>query len=191
MDGDSFGRMAYLVLLLLAVGGWAMVEFRGRLGQAARVLAAWGLIFVGVAAGYGLWRDMQRSMMPVQSVADGGTVLLPQASDGHFYAVVRVNGTDIRFMTDTGATNMVLSREDARRVGLDPDGMVYTGTASTANGIVRTARVTLDEVQLGPFTDEGFPAYVNDGQMDGSLLGMDYLRRYRIQIEGNAMVLSR
>jgi aspartyl protease family protein len=69
--------------------------------------------------------------------------------------------------------------------------MVYTGTASTANGIVRTARVTLDEVQLGPFTDEGFPAYVNDGQMDGSLLGMDYLRRYRIQIEGNAMVLSR
>ncbi len=33
MDGDTFGRLAYLVLLLVAVGGWVMVEFRQRMGR--------------------------------------------------------------------------------------------------------------------------------------------------------------
>ncbi len=190
LDGETFGRMTYLVILLLAVGGWALAEFRGRLGQAARMLVAWGLILVGVAAGYGLWRDMQGNLMPVQAV-ENGSIVLPRAADGHFYAVLTVNGTDVRFMTDTGATNMVLSRQDARRIGLDPDTLVYTGSASTANGTVRTARVTLDTVSLGPVTDRGFPAWVNDGEMDGSLLGMDYLRRFRISIEDDKMVLSR
>lgn len=191
MDGDDFGRMTYLVLLLLAVGSWALVEFRGRLGQAARMFMAWGLIFVGVAAGYGLWRDVQGNMMPLQDMAENGTIVLPRAADGHFYAILAVNGTEVRFMTDTGATNMVLSRDDARRIGLDPGALVYTGTANTANGTVATARVTLDRVALGPWEETGFAAYVNGGAMEGSLLGMDYLRRFRIEIEGDRMVLSR
>ncbi len=191
MDGDSFGRATYLVLLLLAVGGWAMVEFRGRFGQAARSFAAWGLIFVGVAAGYGLWNDMQQSLMPMQTTGEDGSIVLPRARDGHFYAVVGVNGTELRFIVDTGASNLVLSQQDARRVGIDPAGLVYTGTASTANGTVATARVRLKEVTLGPFTERDFPAAVNNGAMDGSLLGMDFLRRFRIAIDGDRMILSR
>ncbi|MBK6468677.1 MAG: TIGR02281 family clan AA aspartic protease [Rhodobacter sp.] len=191
MDGDIIARLGYLALLLAAVGGWVIVEYRRRMGQALRTAAAWGLIFIGVMTGYALWQDIRTDVIPSQLVTASGTVELPRAADGHYYATLTVNGAPIRFMADTGATNMVLSQDDARRIGIDPEGLLYLGQASTANGIVRTARVTLDSVDFGPFSDAPFSAWVNDGEMEGSLLGMDYLGRFRIEIAGDRMILSR
>ena len=34
MDGDTLARVAYLAIILVALGGWALVEFRQRMGQA-------------------------------------------------------------------------------------------------------------------------------------------------------------
>lgn len=191
MDGNDYGRLAYLALLLVAVGGYVIVEFRNRMGQALRVGAAWGLIFVGVIAGYGLWNDIRPDLIPRQMVSDTGTVEVPRADDGHFYIMLDVGGTPVRFMADTGASNMVLSTADAERLGFDPASLVYLGTAQTANGTVRTARVELPDVALGPFRDAGFPAWVNEGAMDMSLLGMEYLGLYRVEIAGDRMILTR
>ncbi len=190
MDGETWGRLAYLALLLVAVGGWVVVEYRGRIGQAARTAAAWGLIFLGVAAGYGLWTDMQARIAPLQVVAPG-QVILPRAEDGHYYATLTINGTEISFLADTGATTMVLSRADARALGIDPESLTYVGQAQTANGVVRTARVVLPEVRFGPFTDTNVPAQVTDGDLFGSLLGMDYLDRFDVRIENRQMILTR
>jgi aspartyl protease family protein len=189
MDGDTLGRVAYLAIILVALGGWAMVEFRQRMGQALRMAMAWGLIFVGVMAGYGLWTDLLTDIMPRQMVGDAGEIAVPRAADGHYYLTLEVNGTPIMFMADTGATNMVLSQQDATRLGIDPDSLLYLGEAATANGVVRTARVVLPLVELGPFRNEDFPAWVNDGEMEGSLLGMDYLGQFRVEIAGDQMVL--
>lgn len=191
MDGDALARMFYLILLLTALAGWGLAEFRGRMGQGLRMAVAWGTIFVAVMAGYALWSDMRLDGRPRQMVAEGGEITLPRAPDGHYYLRLDVGGTGVDFLVDTGATSVVLSRDDARRLGFDPDALVYTGTASTANGIVRTARVTLTDVTLGPYADDRLPAWVNDGEMEGSLLGMDYLGRFRIEIAGDVMVLRR
>jgi len=191
MDDNDFGRLIYLFLLLVAVGGWVLVEYRGRLGFALRTATAWGLIFVGVMAGYGLWNDLRLSEAPRQMMADGGEVVLPRAPDGHYYLTLTIDGTPLEFMVDTGATNVVLSRDDARKLGIDPDTLAYLGQAYTANGVVRTARVTLTDVALGDVVDARLAAYVNDGEMEGSLLGMDYLGRFRIEIDGGQMVLRR
>jgi aspartyl protease family protein len=191
MDGDTIARMAYLGLLLAAVGGWVIVEYRQRLGLALRAAAAWGLIFVGAVAGYGLWSDIRTDIGPAQMTVSEGKVELPRAPDGHYYATLMLNGTELRFMADTGATNMVLSQQDARRIGIDPATLVYLAEAQTANGTVRTARVTLDSVELGPFRDAPFQAWVTDGEMEGSLLGMDYLGLFRIEITGDRMILTR
>ncbi len=191
MDGDVWARLAYLGLLLAALGGWVLVEYRGRLGVAMRAAAAWGMIFVGAVAGYGLWQDIRTDILPRQSVAEGGEIRVPRAEDGHYYLMVEVNGTTVQFMADTGASNVVLSTEDARRLGIDPASLLYMGEARTANGTVRTARVTLPEVTLGPYQDADLTAWVNEGEMDISLLGMDYLGRYRIEMAGNEMVLRR
>lgn len=191
MDSETLARLGYLALLLAAVGGWVLVEYRGRIGQALRTAAAWGLIVIGLMAGYGLWQDIRTDITPRATVTEAGDIRLPRAEDGHFYITAEVDGTPITFMADTGATNIVLSTRDARRLGIDPESLLYMGEARTANGTVRTARVTLPQVELGPFADTDFPAYVTDGAMDISLLGMDYLRRYRVEIADDRMILSR
>jgi aspartyl protease family protein len=191
MDGIEFGRVAYLLLLLLAVGGWVIVEYRGRMGFALRTAMAWGLIFLGVMAGYGLWNDIRRTALPAQATMTDGRVEIPRAGDGHYHLTLDIGGTPVRFLVDTGATNVVLSRDDARRLGIDPATLTYLGQARTANGVVRTARVGLTDVRLGDFRDDRVAAYVTDGDMEGSLLGMDYLRRFRIEIADGRMVLTR
>jgi len=191
MDTDTVMRALFLGLLLAAVGGWMLVEYRQRMGQALRIALAWGLIFLGIVAGYGLWTDLRSTVLPQQMVTAAGTLEVPRAPDGHYYLSLQVNGTPVQFMADTGASNVVLSQQDARALGIDPEGLAYLGQAMTANGIVRTARIRLPEVTLGPFTDTEVPAYVTEGAMDISLLGMDYLGQFRIAIDGGTMVLSR
>lgn len=189
MDSDSIARLSYLLLLLAAVAGWVFVEYRGRLGQALRTALAWGMIFLGVMAGYALWQDIRKDVMPRQAVLEGGEIVLPRAGDGHYYVTLEIGGEAVDFVVDTGATNVVLSQADARRLGIAPEDLAFTGQASTANGTVRTARVTLADVRLGPIHDESLRASVTDGEMDMSLLGMDYLGRFRIAIENDEMVL--
>jgi aspartyl protease family protein len=188
MDGETLARVGYLAIILAALGGWVMVEFRHRMGQAVRMALAWGLIFVGVMAGYGLWSDIRRDIMPVQAVSDG-SVEVPRAADGHYYLTATIDGVGVPFMVDTGASGMVLAAKDAERLGLDLGSLKFYGEASTANGVVRTARVTLDEVVLGPFRSEKFGAFVTQGELDQSLLGMDYLGQFRMEFDGGKLVL--
>jgi aspartyl protease family protein len=190
IEGDDWGRLAYLGLILLALLGWVIVEYKSRLGFAMRSAAAWAMIFIGVSAGYGMWQDMQGRIMPLQEVTNGA-VELPRAQDGHYYATLTINGTEIEFLADTGASELVLSEEDAARLGIDRSTLRYLGEAQTANGVVRTARVVLPVVEFGPFRDTDVEAYVTDGDMGGSLLGMRYLGRFRIEIAERRMILSR
>ena len=189
MDGETLARVGYLAIILVALGGWVMVEFRQRMGQALRMALAWGLIFVGVMAGFGLWSDIRQDVMPMQEVASDGRVEVPRAEDGHYYLTLLINGTAVPFMVDTGASGMVLAGRDAERLGIDPESLRFLGQANTANGVVRTARVTLPEVELGPFRNEEFQAFVTEGALEQSLLGMDYLGQFRMEFDGGKLVL--
>ena len=150
------------------------------------------MIFVGALAAAGLWQDIRRDVIPRQAVLSDGRIELPAAADGHFYLTAEVNGAPVRFVVDTGASEMVLTRRDAERAGLDPAGLVYLGQARTANGTVATATVTLDSVRIGPVEDRGVRALVNRGEMDVSLLGMSYLNRFEaIEMRRDLLVLTR
>lgn len=191
MDGDRIAQLIYLGLLLAALGGWVAVEYRKRMGMALRTALAWGMIFLGVMAGYGLWSDISRDMVARQTIGEGGEIQIPRSPDGHYYVTLEINGEKMRFMADTGATNIVLSTDDARRLGIEPESLLFLEEAMTANGTVRTARVRLPEVRLGPFRDEDVAAYVSEGDMDLSLLGMDYLGQYHVELSRDRMILRR
>lgn len=190
MDGDQFARVVYLGLLLMAVGGWVLVEYRARLGQALRVALAWGMIFLGVAAGYGLWGDLRRDIRPDQ-IEGADQIEIPRSQDGHYYLRLQVNGQPVDFMVDTGASGITLAGQDAAQLGIDPASLSYLGRAVTANGEVRTARIKLPLVTVGPFSDQDVTAFVTDGPMEISLLGMDYLGLFSIRIAGDKMILQR
>ncbi len=52
--------------------------------------------------------------------------------------------------------------------------------------------VRLDSFAIGPINDNGLRAFVNQGDMAGSLLGMSYLQRYsKIEITDGALTLTR
>jgi len=193
MTGDQTASLLYLALLGTVIAGYVLLAHRQSLGRAMRQMGLWALIFLGVIAAYGLWADIQGTVMPRQSVfAEQGRVEIPLAPDGHYHMTLGINGTPVRFVVDTGASDLVLSREDAARVGLAPEELAFIGAARTANGMVQTARVWLDEVKLGPLQDRHVPALVNGGEMTGSLLGMAYLNRFSEVSFGNGrMVLTR
>ncbi len=196
MTGDDAANLLYLSLLGAAIFGYFVAAGRQRMGKTLRQLAMWGLIFVGVIAVAGLWPSLRDQIVPSQSfnaTGDGAGILhVPQGFDGHYRVRLEVNGRPLDFVVDTGATDLVLSRQDARRVGIDPDGLAYLDRAQTANGTVPMARVRLDRVSLGGIEDRGVPASVNGGEMPGSLLGMSYLSRFgRIAIENGELTLER
>ena len=192
MDSYDIGRLAYLVLLLVAVGGYFVTHGRKNLNKMAQQAALWGLIFVGLIAGYGLWNDVSRDLAPRQAVLGTGQLEVPRMFDGHFYVTALVNGEKVDFVVDTGATDVVLTKADAKRVGIHLESLAFTGSATTANGVVRTARASVTRLDLGSFTDRNLPVYVNEGQMDQSLLGMTYLRRFeKIEIAGDKLSLTR
>ena len=192
MDGDDLGRLAYLALLLLAVGGYFVAQARRNLGRTAQQAAIWVFIFIGVIVAYGLWGDLRRTVLPEQTRVVGDGIEVAASDDGHYYLTAEVNGARVLFVVDTGASQIVLTARDAERAGLDPAGLGYFGSAQTANGIVRTAPVRLERFTLGPFEDRNLPAVVNAGDLDTSLLGMSYLGRFRtLAISGDRLHLTR
>ena len=192
MTGDSIGSLVYLLLLLLFVGGWvARGRFQDR-SQAFRHAGSWILIFAVAIVAAALWDDIRSDVPQQAAVTEAGAIAIPQARDGHFYLTAAVEGERVRFLVDTGATDIVLSRRDAERVGIDTGGLLFSGRAGTANGEVRTAPVWLETFAVGPVTDRDVRAQVNAGEMGVSLLGMDYLRRFaRIEIAGDRLILER
>lgn len=192
MNADQIASLAYLGLLLAAIGGWFFVTNRDTLSKTLQMAALWGLIFLGVIAAYGLWDDIRRTTVPLQTVAVDGQIQLPRAPDGHFYAVLDLNGTPVNFLVDTGATQVVLMADDAARVGIDVDSLPFLGRAQTANGPVQIAYTTVDQIRFGPSTDTNVGVSVTKSDMGISLLGMSYLGRFEtIQIGQDQMILVR
>ncbi|MGB0958778.1 MAG: retropepsin-like aspartic protease family protein [Halocynthiibacter sp.] len=191
MQGDDFARLAYLALLGVAIGGWFFAESRKNVGQSMRYAMVWGLIFIGVIAAIGLWQDIKRDVLPSQSI-NGQIVTIPRGDDGHYHIRLNIDGTSVPFVIDTGASDVVITMDTAEMLGFKPADLRFTGFASTANGLVRTARITLKEVRLGGIHDARVGASVNEGDLFDNLLGMSYLERYQsIEIRGGEMVLTR
>ncbi|MEQ8401546.1 MAG: TIGR02281 family clan AA aspartic protease [Roseovarius sp.] len=193
MSEFDYARVFYLVLLGGAVVLWFFAQNRNSLGKITQQAIIWALIFVGVIAAVGLWGDIRNTVMPGQAVvAEDGRIELPRAADGHYYLTADVNGQPIRFVVDTGASQIVLTKADAEAAGLATEELSFVGRAFTANGEVRTAPVRLERVEVGPLVDEDVRAVVNEGELDQSLLGMEYLQRFTsVEITNGTLVLTR
>ena len=195
MNFDDFlskPALVFFLLVLLVVGGSLIFgDFRNRFARALHQLGIWAVIIAAVAIIFSMRDDIEGRLFPSATVdLEGSDIVLTRARDGHFYATLSVNGADIRFIVDTGASQIVISQADALRAGIDPNTLNYAGRAQTANGVVRTARVRLDKVEFGDRVDSNLVASVNDGEMETSLLGMTYLSRFsKIEIAGRTLRL--
>jgi len=135
--------------------------------------------------------------MPSQAVTIApGTVALRSSSGGHFLALAEVAVADkaarVRFLVDTGASDVALTRDDAKRLGLDLDRLRFDVPYSTANGTSMGARVRLNRIVIGDIAVDNVSGSVVSGQLEQSLLGMSFLRRLSgFEIRGEEMILRR
>jgi len=195
--GDVANAIPLAIILLLMV---ARLSASTRpLGPMARQLAVFLAFGVVLTVGYSYRDELGGAFDQVlgRIVPGRGTEVAPgmmryQVDDaGQFVIDAMVNGIGVHFLVDTGASGIVLSRRDAGRLGLDLKDLRYSGIFSTANGMVRAAPVTLDAIKIGPIVANGVSAWVNEGDLDSSLLGMSYLSMLgRIEIRGGTLVLE-
>lgn len=196
LSSDQIAQIVYLVLLGTVLGSYALVAMRRQLGHFVRMLLLWGLLFTGVMAGWGLWQSVMLPSITVQHTGEDA-IDLRRGRDGAFRMTLEVTGREghaaqpIHFIVDTGATDIVLTGEDATALGFTDDDLAFLGTARTANGLVRTAQVRLEAVQLGDQQHRNVRALVNEGDLHVSLLGMTFLSRFsRIEMMGDRLRLE-
>lgn len=114
---------------------------------------------------------------PAPIVRPGAKVSLQLQPDNLFYAIGFVNGTPIRFQVDSGATVVVLTSDDASRIGnLQYQALPLCGY--TVNGLLCGQKVTIDELNVGGILRKKISAVIMpSSRTKGSLLGMTYLRQ--------------
>jgi aspartyl protease family protein len=121
----------------------------------------------------------------------GNSVTLSADSNGHFITTGAINGVNLRFLVDTGATTVVLSGADARRAGIN----YLAGTRAmtqTANGVIPAYAVKLDTLRVGDISSNNVDALVVEGEkLPIALLGMSFLNRMEMKRDGQTMTLIR
>jgi aspartyl protease family protein len=183
----------YLLMAVMLMLGMLMT----RREPAAR-LFTYGLAWVAVfASGFILlaFRDnlgwvaqRLRAEADGTPISEGREMRIPMAIDGHFWVKARLNGHDVRFLVDSGATTTTIDRGTAEAAGVEMsnrrDQYVRTG-----NGVIRVASGRADEIRIGSITRHDVALEVADND-DLNVLGMNFLSSLsRWGVEGRWLVL--
>lgn len=182
------------LIILFIFGGAAAYWSRSSIWRLAKMAGLWVLVISGIATFYLYRSDLGNRFMsaidPAGVVSTDEGLMIHRSRDGHFWLKARMNGVPVLFMVDTGASNVVLSPDDARSVGLNMGVLDFSGRASTANGEVAYARATVSSMGLGDAIFYDVPVTINGTHMDGSLLGMTILNKFSsVEFRGDILIL--
>ena len=166
---EPAAKLVTMALAWIAIfaGGFILFTFRDNLGWVAQRLKAEA---VGTP------------------VTEGQETRIPMAIDGHFWVDARLNGHDVKFLVDSGATMTTIDRKTAQAAGVDisprRDQFVRTG-----NGVIRVASGRADNLTVGGITRRDVALEIADHD-DLNVLGMNYLSSLsRWGVEGRWLVL--
>ena len=121
----------------------------------------------------------------------GEEVRIPMARDGHFWATVRLNGTERRMLVDSGATVTALSTATARAAGVGADATLVPLLMKTANGTVRADAGTLDRLEIGGIEARKLKVVISPGLGDTDVLGMNFLSELQSwRVEDRTLILT-
>ncbi|MBK1709022.1 retropepsin-like aspartic protease family protein [Marichromatium gracile] len=163
-------------------------ELPRRIGR-AMLLAAWVVALGLLAWLFDDLLDRDRAPPLRVFVAPDGvpSVVLERNRAGHYVADGRIDGEPVRFLVDTGATDVALPLALARRLGLE---LRPGGISRTANGEVRVWRTRLARVELGGLIAHDVRAAVLPNMPgDEVLLGMSFLERLELVQRGETLTL--
>lgn len=197
--GEQDRTQLYINLVLIVLFGSSLVvQFSGNLKGAVGRAFVWVVVFLGLVVVYSfkdqfvdLKNRLTAQFFPNEAtVTPEGTVSFRKSDDGHFHIKAMVNGAPVIFLLDTGASNIVLSPQDAERIGFSMGSLRFNQVFYTANGVGRGASVKLHALQVGTIHMTEIPASVNQAPMDSSLLGMRFLEKlHSYKVQGDMLIL--
>jgi aspartyl protease family protein len=161
-------------------------------------LAIWAGVVLALVLGYsfrgdleGLFQRVRSELVPSYPVqASGGEMVIARDRDGGFVVMADVNGQPVRFLVDTGASDLVLSPADAQRLGVDLSSLTFGKPVETANGLGYGAPFTAATLQVGSIALTQVPMSVNKAPMSTSLLGMAFFNRMKsFRVEGDRLYI--
>ena len=193
MTNDLMLGGVYILMALMLVLG-ALIVRREPAAKLFTMVLAWVAIF---AAGFVVftfrdnlgWVAQRLKAEAIGTpVQQGRETRIPMAIDGHFWVDAKVNGRDVKFLVDSGATTTTIDRQTAKAAGIEissrRDQFVRTG-----NGVVRVATGSADELTVGGITRKDVALQIADND-DLNVLGMHYLSTLsRWSVEGRWLVL--
>lgn len=195
--GSTFS-LVYNLSWITLLAASAIAFSRTSMKIHARNALIWLGIFILVIVGVSFWEEWRGlgsrvagSLMPGRVIEEGQAIWVQRAQDGQFWLLGEVNGTEIRFLVDTGASVVVLTMEDAERAGIIVRPADFTGFAQTANGTIAVAPVRIATLRVGRITELDVPGLVNGGELGASLLGMSFLSRLSgFEVRGDRLYLN-
>jgi aspartyl protease family protein len=121
---------------------------------------------------------------------DSGTIF-HRARDGLFYVTASVNGTDIRFLVDSGASVVVLSEVDAARAGLREEDMRAGPLLQTASGSAAMRWSKVNSLRVAGKSLSAIDAAVVGQGLNTSLLGQNALTQLgNVTISGDTLKIN-
>jgi clan AA aspartic protease (TIGR02281 family) len=130
------------------------------------------------------------AMKPAESppvVKPRGEIRITANEHSQFWISGSVNGIPVRWLIDTGSSDVAVPKRLARQLGLR--GLKYTALHSTANGPTYDAPTHLKKLEMAGITASDFPADVSGGKLDICLLGTTWLSRFDYSVSNGVMVL--
>jgi len=199
LPARDFSSLAYKIALVVFLGSVALATLlhRGFVQWIIQGLlwATVGLVLVIVYSYRFELHDIADrvlgELLPGHVVSQGRSVAVARTNGGDFSIIALINGARVAMVLDTGASSVVLTRDDAKAAGLPLEVLNYSVNIDTANGRARAAPVTLDRVAIGSLVEHSIDALVaQPGQLKTSLLGMSFLNRLQSwEVSGDCLVL--
>ena len=184
-SGQDWSRVAYGLGLVAVVSAGLLRTRRVSLGRSARHLAIWAVLLAGVALGYSYRGELgaiatrlRGEFAPEVGVRTGPREMVVGRDDQDNFALMgQVNGQTVRFVVDTGASEIVLSPADAQRLGVDVAKLTFPEVTETANGLGHSAPFKAQSLDVGGLRLSNVAMAINEKPMTSSLLGMSFLKQ--------------
>ena len=165
---------------------------RSFIERAGTIMTVAGWLLFGVLLFVFFNNLLEKQRNPNQDVAtvyrgDVREVVLQRNKYGHYVTSGKINGQDVVFLVDTGATDVAIPEATANRLGLTR-GPAFR--ARTANGITRAWRTRLASVSVGEITLYDVRASILDNAgTEEVLLGMSFLKQLELIQKGDSLTL--
>jgi len=185
-DEDRSLDLVRLVAILALVSSGMVFARKIRFGEVIRNISIWTALGALVLLGYtyraelGTMVDRVRGeLVPGYAVTSGDELVVTRSDRGHFFIDGLANGKALRFLVDTGASEVTLSPQVASRIGIDLSALRFNKKFQTANGISYGATYWLKTLTVGSLKFQNVRVSINKARMSESLLGMSFLNRLK------------